>query len=162
MSVRTANPEDLKDFLVLWEEMFNEIDENFPKNDTKPTRNNMNFQKMIFDNYVKGFCKGVVLLWYPKDIDSPQGVMMVGEKLGPGDPVDLRWENPAFIHGIYIRPEYRKKAGWRSLHRAGKPYLLELGFTDVIGWVTAGNSDAFRMNVISGGEPCAILMERSI
>lgn len=162
MSVRTANPEDLKDFMNLWEEMFTEVHEKYPKSDSGPTRKNLNFYTVLFETYVKGFANGIVVFWYPNGVESPQGVIMVGERLGVEESLDSRWENPAWIHGIYVTPDYRCKGGWRALQRAAKPYLLELGFTDVLGWVTAGNSDAFKMNTISGGEPYAILMERSI
>lgn len=162
MSVRDAKPEDSARFVELWEEMLAEVYETYPKTDAGATRKNLNHEKLVFDNYVKGFTKGIVLLWEPKSSERVEGVIMVGAKLGEGDTLDIRWGKPAWVHGIYVTPEYRSRGGWRALHRATPPALRTLGFTDVLGFVPADHAESFRMNTLSGGKPYAILMELNI
>ncbi len=162
MSVRDATSKDSARFVELWEAMTSEIYEKYPKADSGITRKNLNYHKLIFDNYVEGFAKGLVLLWQPEASDRAEGVIMVGDKLGDGNSLDERWEYPAWIHGIYITPEYRRYGGWRALHRAGAKGLRALGFTDTLGFVPAGHAESFRMNTLSGGTPYAILMELSL
>jgi len=162
VSVRDATTKDSERFLELWESMLIEIYKEHPKADSTATRKNLNFHKLIFDSYVSGFAKGIVLLWEPQGSSEPQGLVMAGGKLSPQDTLDVRWERPAWIYGIYIAPSYRRLGGWRALHRAGEKALVALGFTDTQGFVPAGHSESFRMNTLSGGTPYAILMEKHL
>jgi len=166
MSVRDATSKDSKRFLELWVVMLAEIYENYPKADSGPTRKNVNYHRMLFESYVGGFAKGVVMLWEParvEDGEEPvQGLVMAGGAMEEGQGLDRRWESPAWIHGIYVAPAYRKYGGWRALHRAGSKGLRALNFTDVIGFVPADHAESFRMNTLSGGTPYAILMELSL
>ena len=162
VSVRDATSLDSARFIELWEEMISEMAERFPKVDSGVTRKNTNYHKLIFDNYVEGFVKGVVLLWEPASLSGVQGILMAGAQLSERDTLDERWERPAWIHGIYLAPAARRLGGWRALHRAGDTALRTLGFTDTLGFVPADHSESFRMNTISGGKPYAILMERPL
>ncbi len=160
MSVREATSKDSEKFISLWVPMLAEIHDNYPKSDSGATRKNINYHKLIFDNYVEGFTKGIVLLWTPEaSEDGAQGVLMAGDKLDDRGRLDSRWERPAWIHGIYIAPDWRRYGGWRALHRAGAKALRALNFTDALGFVPADHSESFRMNSLSGGTPYAVLME---
>ncbi len=162
MSVRDATTVDADRFMVLWEAMLEEMLANYPKVDSGATQKNLNYAKLVFDSYVEGFVKGIVLVWEPASSDRVEGVVMAGDKLGNGKVLDSRWERPAWIHGIYLAPECRRLGGWRALHRAGVKALLALGFTDTLGFVPANHSESFRMNTLSGGTPYAVLMEKHL
>jgi len=162
MSIREATLADSPVFNSLWHDMLKEIADSYPLADSGPTPRNLNYHNLIFENYTKGFTKGLVLLWTPKLSETPQGLLMVGAKLGGTQGLDSRWERPAWIHGIYIAHEWRRYGGWRALHRAAEPLLVELGFTDTLGYVPSGHEESFRMNTMAGGTPYAILMERPL
>lgn len=159
MPVRPATAADLPIYLTLYMEHLKEEAEAFPKCPVTDGPANQDRYRRRFLAYVGGWEDGYVGLWSPDPRGEPQGFLIVGHD---GDQMVLRWEKPAWIEAIYVRPHQRGSAAMLLLTRAARQPLLDLGFTDCIGCVTVGNEVAFKMNTLLGGEPYAVMMERKL
>ena len=160
MSTRLAIASDLGNFSRLWRAMSLEVEEQFPRGELTYTEHNHSKHLEIFKNYTTGFIDGVVVFWEIPNETRPVGVAMGG--LYQEDNFKSKWEKPAFVHGIYVDPRYRKQGGMQEVYLAAKQALKELSFTTVLGSVTVGNKNSYKFNSLMGASAYAVLMESEI
>ena len=160
--VEDATLNDLDEIMCLWAEFSIELNTTYPHSDVPHTPHNQTQYAHLFRMYIEGAIDGTLTVWRPHP-GAPIGGVGAGGAGIPG-PVRFheRWKKPAWVWGIYVKPEFRNRGAWRALYRHGRTALRALGFSHILGHVLAGNSTSYRIGVFSGSKPYAILLEQEL
>lgn len=159
MAVRQAKRQDLSTYLGLLYESITEEAKLYPLGPVEPTALNMDSYSEQFIRYVTGFTDGWVGLWSQAPGGEAEGMLSVGDD---GSNLATRWVKPAYVNGIYVRPERRRAQVSLELAEAARVALLDLGFTDCIGCVTVDNRASYEMLATLGANTYGVMLERSL
>ena len=128
--IREATAQDYPTFLKLWISFLeNQL---LMGGDVLPTPKTISFFTVVFNAYITGERRGVVLL------AGDYGVSLWGEDMGES-PIDCKYVPLARGWGIYVTPEYRRKGLSTQLYEYGARRMAEMGFSYVCGMILINN-----------------------
>jgi GNAT superfamily N-acetyltransferase len=129
--IREATEQDYPTFLKLWI-TYLESQLSFG-GDILPTPKTISFFTVVFNAYVTGERRGVVLLAGPD-----WGVSLWGEDMGD-PPVDTRYAPLARGWGTYITPEHRREGLGNQIREYGSRRMRDMGFKHIAGTILTTN-----------------------
>src|SRR5574338_277088 len=129
--VREAKPGDRSLFKKMWTELLE--DQNKKGFPVKATENNVEVYAKIFDAYVGGRLKGIVLFI------AEDAVLMWGER--GVDIFDTEWDDAGQGWGTYVRARARKKGYSKLIREVAVKKMKELGIKMVLGTGIHGNDE---------------------
>lgn len=123
--IREATPQDYPTFLKLW---IKYIESQVALGgDMLPTPKTIAFFTVVFNAYLSGERRGVVLL-----AGDGHGVSLWGEDMGES-PIDTKYAPLARGWGTYVMPEYRRAHLGSVMREYGCRRMREMGFKYVTG-----------------------------
>ena len=146
-----AAPRDRGAFSLLWAEYLAEHEK--LGSDIRATDRSLEFFEALFDAYVRGALRGVVLVarWY----DKPVAVLMWGEL--PQSAFDRVNEDVANGWGAYTSPDYRRQGVSRRLRSRAIEEMVKQGITTVMGTVILTNLAGVESSRDIGFKPTVIV-----
>lgn len=133
MIVRHATLDDRRDFKHLWRMLLEEGAEQ--GSEIAADEHNLDIYVGIFERYIQGLVRGVVIL---AEIDDagPVGVVMWGD---PQNPFHMNFPRLASGWGTYVVPEAREDGISLELRKEACKALKALGFTHMMGMALESN-----------------------
>ena len=150
--VRKARSRDLGIFIKLWKSYLNEAYEH--GSGVPPSEENIEFFRTIFNLYVNGTEKGVVLF-------VGEGAVLLLGTAGASpiktdhDPVAQGW-------GMYVAPELRGNKVSQVLYEEGFKQLKEMGFKTVLGHCMLEDEVAWKSLTRVGYEKLQYVVMRDL
>ena len=128
--IREATAGDYPTFLKLWIDLIES--QAAMGGDMLPTPKTLSFFTVVFDAYLNGNRRGVVLL------AGDYGVSLWGEDLADS-PIDTKYAPYARGWGTYITPAHRREGLGSAMREYGCRRMREMGFTHVTGLLLLTN-----------------------
>lgn len=139
--IAAARPSDQGVFLHLWRHYLTE--QLALGGDIPPTDENLREYLRIFDSYVGGWMHGGVLIAWSSG-GEPVGVLLGGERPGGWDLRSSRGGRVAWLLGVYVTPEWRRRGVAWALQDAAHTECRRLGFTEMQSTVVSGYTGGER------------------
>lgn len=128
--IREATAQDYPTFLKLWISFLE--DQLVMGGDVLPTPKTISFFTVVFNAYITGERRGVVLL------AADYGVSLWGEDMAES-PVDSSFSPLARGWGTYVMPEHRREGLGNALREYGSRRMREMGFAYIAGTILVTN-----------------------
>lgn len=137
--VRLAKPRDIGLFKKLWRLYLEEQTENGSL--LLPVEENVDVFANIFRMYIDPTI--------PEDAQKDGVVLFISDVAfimwgDSGDMVKTKLGRTAYLWGVYVKPEYRRKGLSEMLHKEAMKHLLSMGFESLYGTVLSQNETGFK------------------
>ena len=144
---RVATQNDRNIFVELWSEFL--VEHRKLGSFILPTERTLRHFLCLFDDYTQGRKIGVTTI-----SDCDHAVGMWGTVTADGtSPYDSEYGHTAYGHGVYVRPDHRRKGLSLELWKRAEKSLRKRGIDAVVGSTIMANSDLRPMGEGRGFKP---------